>query len=361
MLLGLFVLFVLFLAAPAIGPRCADRRCARRPPGPARRTGRLWGAWNWDRLGLARPARLPSSSTAAAGARLSQPAPTVAALGVLVAIVTAGVALCPRSTRSARRSPRPTWSSTCCSRWSSLPLLVLSRRRRRPPPRPHRFLRIEHLNSAARESSPARIARAHPVPLAVAHTATLWSWHASAPYELALRNDLVHRVEHPTFLLTALASWAALVPVLRRHHPPQVGTPVLVLFALSVQSSILGALLTFARPLVPVLRRPHCGLGPHPTRGPAARRRHHVGPGRRHLPRRWTRRHHRLDHPDLAPTRSRPPGTEGRHVGAAITTGSIDSTVAGPLASTGSGHGGGSGMNLHSSAASRTRMRRTEP
>ena len=110
-----------------------------------------------------------------------------------------------------------------------------------------RFLRVELRQLHRTRVHPARIARAHPVPLAVIHTATLWFWHASAPYELALRNDLVHRVEHATFLLTALASWAALVPVLRRHHPPQVGMAVLVLFALSVQSSILGALLTFSR------------------------------------------------------------------------------------------------------------------
>ena len=62
-----------------------------------------------------------------------------------------------------------------------------------------------------------------------------------------MRNDLVHRVEHTTFLVTAIASWAALVPVLRRRQRFQVGTSILVLFALSVQSSILGALLTFSR------------------------------------------------------------------------------------------------------------------
>ena len=165
----------------------------------------------------------------------------------IVAIVTAGVALV---------SPLDALSGSLASAHMVqhllltvvvAPLLVLSAPTAALLRGLPRFLRVELHQLHRTRVHPARIARAHPVPLAVAHTATLWFWHASAPYELALRNDLVHRVEHATFLLTALASWAALVPVLRRRHPPQVGTPVLVLFALSVQSSILGALLTFSR------------------------------------------------------------------------------------------------------------------
>ena len=111
-----------------------------------------------------------------------------------------------------------------------------------------RFLRVElhQLRPPSRPPGPHRTRE--PVVLAAVHAATLWVWHAAGPYELALRNDLAHRLEHATFLATALASWAALLPVLRRQHQPlQLGTPVLVLFALSVQSSILGALLTFSR------------------------------------------------------------------------------------------------------------------
>ena len=74
---------------------------------------------------------------------------------------------------------------------------------------------------------------------------TLWAWHATSLYELALRNDLVHRLEHLTFLATAVCSWAAIILVARRGGA--IGTSVLVLFGLSVQGSILGALLTFAR------------------------------------------------------------------------------------------------------------------
>ena len=78
------------------------------------------------------------------------------------------------------------------------------------------------------------------VPWAILHVIVLWSWHAAALYEAALRNDLLHRLEHVSFLVTALLVWAA---VLSRRA---AGIGVLVLFGLSVQSGLLGALMTFA-------------------------------------------------------------------------------------------------------------------
>ena len=77
-------------------------------------------------------------------------------------------------------------------------------------------------------------------PVAILHVIVLWSWHAAALYEAALRNDLLHRLEHVSFLVTALLVWAA---VLSRRA---AGIGVLVLFGLSVQSGLLGALMTFA-------------------------------------------------------------------------------------------------------------------
>jgi putative membrane protein len=91
---------------------------------------------------------------------------------------------------------------------------------------------------------PTEVVRAHPITCAAVHAVTLWAWHATGPYELALRNDLMHRLEHLTFLVTALCSWTAIAVVARRGA---IGTSVLVLFGLSVQGSILGALVTFAR------------------------------------------------------------------------------------------------------------------
>lgn len=93
---------------------------------------------------------------------------------------------------------------------------------------------------------PGRLVARHVVVVAAVQTVTLWCWHAAGPYELALRNDFVHHLEHLTFLVTALASWAAIILTLRRRNGP-IGAAVLVLFGLSMQGSILGALLTFAR------------------------------------------------------------------------------------------------------------------
>jgi cytochrome c oxidase assembly factor CtaG len=91
----------------------------------------------------------------------------------------------------------------------------------------------------------ADVVRPYQITCAAVFAVALWAWHASSPYELALRNDLVHRLEHLTFLVTAVCSWAAIALVTRHRHGA-VGTSVLVLFGLSLQGSILGALLTFA-------------------------------------------------------------------------------------------------------------------
>ena len=106
----------------------------------------------------------------------------------------------------------------------------------------------------------------HPVAVSLLHVLAIWFWHASGPYEAALNSRPVHVVEHGSFLATALLSWAAIAAtarrqrVLRRRRVPShvamsrdrspnrtgTGLGVLVLFGLAVQSSILGALLTFA-------------------------------------------------------------------------------------------------------------------
>ncbi len=87
-------------------------------------------------------------------------------------------------------------------------------------------------------------AAADPVLTAGLFVAALWIWHARGPYEAALGSDALHGVEHLTFLVTALASWAAIVHARRRQG--RAGLGVLVLFVLSLQCGLLGVLLTFA-------------------------------------------------------------------------------------------------------------------
>jgi putative membrane protein len=72
----------------------------------------------------------------------------------------------------------------------------------------------------------------------------LWAWHLPLPYQLALRHEPVHVVEHAAFLLTALLFWWPIVhPAPRLHPPPGPGFEILYLLAATAQNTALGALL----------------------------------------------------------------------------------------------------------------------
>jgi putative membrane protein len=78
-----------------------------------------------------------------------------------------------------------------------------------------------------------------------AHSAALWSWHVPALYEAALRDPLVHALEHASLLGTALLFWSMVVEPAWRWRMG-FGTAMIWLFAAAVQCSLLGALLTVA-------------------------------------------------------------------------------------------------------------------
>lgn len=89
-------------------------------------------------------------------------------------------------------------------------------------------------------------ALADPVVSWVAFVVTFWAWHAPALYDLALRSDGWHHVEHACFFLTASLFWR---PVLlpwpaRSVWPRWAMIPYLALADL--QNSALAAILTFA-------------------------------------------------------------------------------------------------------------------
>ena len=80
----------------------------------------------------------------------------------------------------------------------------------------------------------------------ILHTATFWFWHASVPYQAALRTETVHILQHSTFFLTALLFWSTLTRV-RRAQEVGWGIGVLLIFALANQGTILAALMAFGR------------------------------------------------------------------------------------------------------------------
>ncbi|MBV8856686.1 MAG: cytochrome c oxidase assembly protein [Acidobacteria bacterium] len=95
------------------------------------------------------------------------------------------------------------------------------------------------------------------------HALALWVWHVPALFEATLKSDLVHTLQHVSFLGSALLFWWALV-----HGPRGLmgyGAAVLYLFTTSVHSGVLGAFLTFTgRVLYPAYSKtaPSWGLTP---------------------------------------------------------------------------------------------------
>ena len=80
--------------------------------------------------------------------------------------------------------------------------------------------------------------------------AALWVWHLPGPYDWALRNELGHRLEHFSFVATALFYWAVVVP--RRARLTRHASAIALTFATGLQSAALGAILAFAtQPLYP--------------------------------------------------------------------------------------------------------------
>jgi len=78
----------------------------------------------------------------------------------------------------------------------------------------------------------------------VLQAAALWLWHAPVLFELALAHDAWHITQHLSFLISALLFWSAMFHN-RQGHGGR-GLAVLCLFATSVISGALGALMAFS-------------------------------------------------------------------------------------------------------------------
>ncbi|MCQ4188647.1 cytochrome c oxidase assembly protein [Methylocystis suflitae] len=75
------------------------------------------------------------------------------------------------------------------------------------------------------------------------HALTVWAWHASNLYELALRDPTTHFWQHACLLVSALIFWRAML------LSPQKGLVLFCLFFTVVQSGFLGVLLTLSERL----------------------------------------------------------------------------------------------------------------
>ena len=94
---------------------------------------------------------------------------------------------------------------------------------------------------------------ARPLPAALLHALALWLWHAPGPFEAALRSNLLHDLEHASFLATALLFWQSVI-FAGRSPSARIAAIVATLVTL-IQSGFLGALITLAgRPLYQAYR-----------------------------------------------------------------------------------------------------------
>jgi putative membrane protein len=76
----------------------------------------------------------------------------------------------------------------------------------------------------------------------VLHGVLLWGWHVPAMFELALRSELVHWLEHVTLLASGMLFWRALL----RARGPALGWGLVSMLVTVIHSGLLGALLTLA-------------------------------------------------------------------------------------------------------------------
>lgn len=81
----------------------------------------------------------------------------------------------------------------------------------------------------------------------VLHGAVLWTWHSPMLFELALRVEWVHILEHLSFLIGGYWYWTVLI---RHSENEGYGSAALSVLSTLMHTGLLGALFTFAsRPM----------------------------------------------------------------------------------------------------------------
>ena len=76
------------------------------------------------------------------------------------------------------------------------------------------------------------------------HAAALWVWHAPSIFQAALATPALHELQHLSFVVSALLFWSGLLVA---GGAAGRGGASLYLFTTTVHTSVLGALITFAR------------------------------------------------------------------------------------------------------------------
>ena len=91
------------------------------------------------------------------------------------------------------------------------------------------------------------------------HAFTVLAWHVPLLFEAATENPVLHKLQHASFLVTALLFWWSLLKLPRRAY----GVAAFDLFATMMAFTMLGALLTLSPKLwYPSYSAPLFGLSP---------------------------------------------------------------------------------------------------
>ncbi|MFL6949458.1 MAG: cytochrome c oxidase assembly protein [Xanthobacteraceae bacterium] len=85
----------------------------------------------------------------------------------------------------------------------------------------------------------------HPLGATALHGLAIWAWHMPRLYQTVLDNVIAHRLQHVTFLATALLFWWSLMHARTRAR----GIAVFCLFVTSLHTGVLGILMTLSRRL----------------------------------------------------------------------------------------------------------------
>ena len=83
-----------------------------------------------------------------------------------------------------------------------------------------------------------------PLVVTILHAIALWIWHLPSWYQATLRSELIHALQHTSFLFTAALFWWALIH--GRYGRMGYGVAVIYVFVTAAHSGALGALIAFS-------------------------------------------------------------------------------------------------------------------
>jgi cytochrome c oxidase assembly factor CtaG len=80
----------------------------------------------------------------------------------------------------------------------------------------------------------------------IIHAIALWMWHIPALFQATLDSELIHTLQHLSFLHSAILFWWAII---HRSGVGAYGFAVLYMFTTAIHSGLLGVIITVARTL----------------------------------------------------------------------------------------------------------------